>query len=151
MKIRRARGEEIGAIGALLGRARLPFEDLESPNLILLVAEDAGRLVGSIGLERSGEHEGEHALLRSLVVAESERGRGIGSRLCDRAERLARREGVRRLWLLTESARAFFESRGYRVSERESAPEEIRGTAEFDRICPASASLLFLQLAQIER
>jgi amino-acid N-acetyltransferase len=147
LKIRGARGEEIDAIGALLAGAGLPLEGLDSPELRLLVAEDGGRLVGSIGLERSGEH----ALLRSLVVDEAERGRGIGSRLCDRAEELARREGVRRLWLLTESARAFFESRGYRISERKLAPEEIRGTSEFERLCPASASLLFRELGQIAR
>jgi N-acetylglutamate synthase-like GNAT family acetyltransferase len=49
---------------------------------------------------------------------------------------------VRRIFLLTTTAEAFFARRGYGRIAREHAPESIRTTCEFADICPASSALM---------
>ena len=66
-------------VEALLSAAGLPSSDIPGhPSLDLLGVKDGdNRLTGVIGLERYGEI----GMLRSLAVAESQRGSGIGQRL----------------------------------------------------------------------
>jgi amino-acid N-acetyltransferase len=129
-------GQALDALRALLTAAGLPHADLTPQHLdhVLVLREDAA-LVGAVGLEVFGPD----ALLRSLVVAETHRGRGLGDRLTAAAEALAREEGVTTIWLLTETAAPFFAARGYAPAERATAPPSIQATAEFAALCPASA------------
>jgi N-acetylglutamate synthase-like GNAT family acetyltransferase len=123
-------------VTALLERAGLPTQDLGGPAAVgFWVAELAGEIVGAIGLE----HYGNTGLLRSLVVAPSMRGRGIGAHLVETLEREARAIGITQLVLLTETAKAFFGHLGYVVIERDSAPQSVRESAEFRSLCPATA------------
>jgi N-acetylglutamate synthase-like GNAT family acetyltransferase len=123
----------------LLKAASLPIEDLsESAPVRFWVAEDGGRLVGAIGLERYGAD----GLLRSLVVAPDWRGRGVGAALVEALERDARFGGVEMLVLLTQTARPFFERLGYTVAERDSVPGLVRASTEFRSLCPASAACM---------
>ena len=99
--------------------------------------------VGLVGLELYGPH----ALLRSLVVLEAERGRGLGTQLVEHAEAHARAQGVQSIYLLTLNAQQFFAQRGYRVAERERAPLSIQRTREFASLCPASSVFMTKTLA----
>jgi amino-acid N-acetyltransferase len=78
-------------------------------------------------------------LLRSLVVDPSHRQHGLGASLIATLEWEAREKGIEVLVLLTETAEAFFKRRGYQVIEREYVPDEIKQSAEFQSLCPASA------------
>ena len=93
------------ALRALLQSAKLPFEDVASERQDFIVALGQGRVVGCVALER---FEGV-ALLRSLAVAESLRGSGVGRELHDCALARARELGLSRLFLLTTTAAPFFE------------------------------------------
>ena len=95
-----------------------------------------------VGLELFGEV----ALLRSLAVASSRRGSGLGSRLVAHAERHARDQGVQSLFLLTTTAEKFFLRRGYTRIPRDEAPAAIKGTREFSGICPASSAFMVKNL-----
>ena len=119
----------------------LPVEDFV-PEHLVFVAEDADAVVGAIGLEDYGEV----GLLRSLVVAEATRGTGLGRRLVAELESYARAGGINEIWLLTIDADAFFARLGYETADRADAPREIRNTAEFSDLCPASATLMFKSL-----
>jgi amino-acid N-acetyltransferase len=44
--------------------------------------------------------------------------------------------------LLTTTAAAFFEKRGYRRLARTSAPAAIRATTQFSALCPSTATLM---------
>ena len=66
---------------------------------ILLVAEDAGRVVGICGVSRGRRIATAHAAEVGLTVAASHRGRGVGRALMLAAEDWARQAGVRRLGL----------------------------------------------------
>jgi amino-acid N-acetyltransferase len=46
---------------------------------------------------------------------------------------------VETLYLLTTTAAAFFARHGYETVERDTVPARIRGTTEFDDLCPDSA------------
>lgn len=127
---------DVPAIRALLQEAGLPHDDFAAhcANFVVARAADEG-VVGAAGAELGGEE----ALLRSLVVAPDHRGAGLGGRLVDELERRATGWGVRRWWLLTTSAQAFFATRGFRVAERCAAPAAIRATGQFSGGCGSSA------------
>ena len=134
---------EFPAVLSLLASANLPVEDLAEEHcdhFFYIGAGDSPK--GLVGLELFGDV----ALLRSLVVAESRRGHGDGSRLLAHAESHARAQGVRRLYLLTTTAENFFASRGYQRAARDAAPAAIRATREFSGICPASSAFMAKQL-----
>lgn len=123
-------------IKELLTEAQLPTEDITPEHLAhFFGAWSVQGLEGVVGLELYGSV----ALLRSLAVRMESRGSGVGAELVSKAEHYAFEEGARSLFLLTMTARAYFEKRGYTAILRDSVPEAIRATAEFKHICPASA------------
>jgi len=122
-------------IEALLAANDLPSADVRSKTECFSVARVDGDVVAAGGLEVHGTA----GLLRSLVVPEAERGNGYGAAMCDALAARAREEGVETLYLLTTTAAAFFEGRGYERVARETAPPAVRATTEFADLCPASA------------
>jgi amino-acid N-acetyltransferase len=134
--VRASTAADLVAIRALLVSAALPVQDLDSAaGLRFWVAEDGDQVIGAIGLEAFGAT----GLLRSLVVSPSHRGHGLGSTLVSALEQGVTAQGVKTLVLLTETAEAFFRRRGYRVVERSVVADEIKQSAEFRSLCPASA------------
>jgi amino-acid N-acetyltransferase len=129
----------LGAAVALLDAAGLPSADLCAARLrhfFFCGPRDAP--TGLVGIEIFERD----ALLRSLTVAPAARRSGLGSTLVRHAERHASERGVHSLYLLTLTARSFFETRGYRVAARESCPDVIRATSEFATLCPASSIVM---------
>ena len=137
IEIRRPRDSDYAPVKRLLAGARLPVDDFIPEHLAFIACDDE-QPVAAIGCERMGDTW----LLRSLVVAEEHRSRGLGARLVAALEADAREQRVGEIWLLTIDADGFFGSLGYRRRERDEAPEAIRGTAEFAELCPASAVLM---------
>lgn len=127
-------------VAALLRTAGLPTADLDTGTapVRLFGQRRHGVAVAVVGLERYGEA----ALLRSLVVAPARRGDGLGRELVAFAEQWAANAGVRRLYLLTTDAGAYFRRLDYVDVAREQAPPAIASTTQFAQLCPASAALL---------
>ena len=132
----------IPEIAAFLTANGLPVAGLAEYATELLVARERGRLIGTAALEIHGRD----ALLRSVAVDAATRGTGLGQRLTHAALERARQRGVSRVFLLTETAAAFFPKFGFTRIERSSVPESIRGTIEFVSACPASADVMVLEL-----
>lgn len=127
----------------LLESAGLQTSDLDGAQLRhFFFIGTASAPIGVVGLELYGEH----ALLRSLVVAPSGRTGGAGTALVEHAEAHARSQGVRDVYLLTLTAEDFFARRGYVRIGREAAPGLIRSTREFADICPASSAFMVKHL-----
>jgi amino-acid N-acetyltransferase len=143
MQFGRVSPDEQQQVLRLLAQCGLPVEDVD-PDLLhhFIRARGAGGLAGVVGLQPL-DHA---ALLRSLAVAPGQRGLGIGSRLCDEAEALARADKVSDLYLLTTSAADWFAARGYARVERSTLPEAVRETSEFRQLCPASAVAMHKRL-----
>lgn len=104
------------------GRERLSnsvTKILSSPQRLLLVADEDGKLVGMCTLTFSDTAWSEAPMceLQDIVVTRSRRRRGIGRGLVRTAEELARRRGCSRFFLLAEywnlGAHAFYRALGF--------------------------------------
>lgn len=130
-------------IGALLQHNDLPTSDLEAgAEVLLFVAGSAQQPLGVVGLQVFGAA----ALLRSLAVADSERGKGLGSALVRHAEQQAAALGVSALYLLTTTADRFFAAHGYKVASRMEAPAAIAASSQFSGLCPSSSAFMVKEL-----
>lgn len=130
-----ARPDDLPAVVDLLARAQLSEMGLREQVATLLVARQDGRLVGCAALELYGSS----ALLRSVAVDEACRGQGIGRCLTDAALIVAKQHGVSQLYLLTETAPAFFASQGFRAIDRAEVPVAVKTSVEFTGACCQSA------------
>src|SRR6056297_3079709 len=114
---------QLPAIVALLTETGLPTDDLPEQDLSLFRIEGPIERIAAVGgLERRGDM----ALIRSVATTGSMRGRGLAGLIVDELERLAAEQGFGSLYLLTESAERFFESRGYCAVDRTEVPEPVR-------------------------
>lgn len=137
--LRQAHADDWDLIRGLLLEEDLPVDDLGPDKLDgFLVAEDGAEVAGIIGLQVFGTT----GMLRSLVVAKAARKAGLGGKLVGALESAAQTAGIRDLWLLTIDADRFFERQGFKVVDRDSAPDSIRKTDEFSELCPGSAFLM---------
>jgi amino-acid N-acetyltransferase len=135
---------DLPAITALLERVGLTTMGLEASLAAGWLARDAaGEVVGCAVLEKYGRA----ALLRSVAVAPMWQSHGIGRALVAAAVAETRALGVDAIYLLTETAEAFFASHGFERVERPSVPEAVRASVEFTSACPASAVAMSRQLA----
>jgi GNAT superfamily N-acetyltransferase len=136
LRIRDARSEDWPAVGALLeqlGRPsaaganepalrRVYVEFLARPDTRALVAEQDERVVGfcNLLLLPRLNFPGPQGWVPDLVVAESERSRGIGAALLGRAEELARDRGCWSVFLTSANWRdrshAFYRREGWEQS-----------------------------------
>ncbi len=144
IEIELAQASDRPAIEALLEASGLPTDGFELALGTAVVAREEGRIVGCAAVEPYGSV----GLLRSACVAPPFRGLGLGSRLVDRAEAVAAARGVAELFLLTETAAAWFARRGYEPGAREAAPAALLGSPEFTGACPVSAALFRMRLVR---
>ena len=138
MRLVEAGTDDRPRIERLLQDSDLPTDDLDSSPVRLFVAYDDGQFVGVGGLERYGPD----ALLRSVAVPSEHRGDGYGTAIYREIEDRARRDGIERFYLLTETAEGFFAELGFEVVGRDDAPEAIRETTEFGELCSAAATCM---------
>lgn len=123
----------------LLGDCSLPTDDICQERLVhFFVLERDGALSAVVGVEPLGLV----ALLRSLAVAPSCRGKGYAKQLVSIAEARATEYGCADVYLLTEIAAEFFGKIGYGPARRDAAPAAIRESSQFTSLCPASAALM---------
>lgn len=140
--IRPATAADLPAVESLLRAADLPLAGVGEFIDRFVVADAEGKLVGAAGLE---VHGGD-GVLRSVVVAPSHQGRGLGARLTARLLEAARSGGLRRLYLLTTTAEGYFPRHGFRRIAREEASADVQRSVEFREACPATAVTMVLEL-----
>lgn len=141
-----ANESDFQTVVALLEKADLCHDDLMPAHMRhFVVVRDGDTIVGAVGLEIFGSD----ALLRSLVVAESQRGYGKGIQLVSEIETYGRSVGITKLYLLTLTADRFFDRHGYVRIERSNVPKAIAATKEFTSFCPDSAVCMQKQLPAI--
>ncbi|HWV55892.1 MAG TPA: arsenic resistance N-acetyltransferase ArsN2 [Longimicrobiales bacterium] len=141
--LRPARPEDLPSVLTLLQASKLPVEGVAAAFGRFVVADAEGRMVGAAGIEVYGSV----GLLRSVAVAEGYRGRGLGAALTDTVLRRASAEGITDAYLLTETVAEFFAGCGFQRIARSDAPEDIRTSMEFARLCPTTSTLMTRTLA----
>ena len=127
---------------ATLARAGLPVDDLEADGPLFWRFERDDMPVGFAGIEVHGRD----ALLRSLVTLPPLRQKGIGGAMVDKMETEARARGASAIYLLTGDSVPFFAKLGYAPCARDRVPAAIAATAQFARLCPASATAMTKQI-----
>lgn len=140
--MRAATVDDLQALAALLSAEGLPEGGVAEGITHFRVLVDAGGIIGAAGIEPLGAS----ALLRSLVVAPSHRGRGLARRLTGEMLEHARRLGHDSVYLLTMDADAYFTGLGFARVARDEAPEEVRTCEQYREQCPDSAVLMRVAL-----
>jgi amino-acid N-acetyltransferase len=130
------------AFTTLLKSSGLPYEDLNYHDHILVGYYDGEELVGTGGLEI---YDG-YALLRSLAVKLGARGMSLGSAITKDLIQQAKKNTLKGIYLLTETAHGFFMLKGFKDISRDQVPEAVRSSSEFSRVCSPTASCMFLAL-----
>lgn len=125
-------------VAKLLNDCDLKSDDV-TPQTLFFGFLDGERLIGVVGLDVCDGF----GLLRSLAVLPSARGRGLAVALVHQIETYAQKQGVLKMYLLTDTATDFFARQGYQVMRRIDAPKPIQLTAQFSSLCPDSADLMF--------
>ncbi len=122
-------------VAKLLNEFDLIYTDLNQANIQLFEFSDSDETIGFGGLEIVGSK----ALLRSVVVKKEFQGKGFGKIISNWIEQRAKEQQISTLYLLTTTARDFFEHQGYQVVDREDFPEPIKQTKQFSGLCPLTA------------
>jgi len=130
---------DLTAVLDLIAASGLPADGVDTALLPgMCVAEAGSDLVGCAAVEVHGEF----GLLRSVAVAASRRGSGLGVLLVEDRARWSAARGLSRLYLLTTTAPGFFARLGFREIARDQVPEAVRASREFDQTCPDSAVVM---------
>ena len=124
--------------------AGLPHQDLNYKTQVLILYYQDNLLIGTGGLEVMGRF----ALLRSVSVNLQSRGQNLGTQITIALLKTANKKGLDAIFLLTETAKDFFEKLGFEITSRERAPVEIQSTTQFSSMCPASALFMVRKLKQ---
>lgn len=132
-----------------LHKNELPYSDLNDSlqvkgKILYGYYDHDGKLVGSGGLELHGDS----ALLRSIAVKESYRGKHLGNKIVNDLVTKAKEVNIKNIFLLTETAREFFVRKGFREISRDAVPDAVRASSEFMHICPVTAVCMFYKLEQ---
>lgn len=140
--IRSARASDLTAVERLLQGAGLTTAGVAEHFPGFQVAEEAGLIVGTAGLE----HYGRSALLRSVAVDPAHRNHGIARDLVTRMLDHARTLEVSEVFLLTTSAADYFRRLGFEPVAREAVHPEVQVSPEFDDACCATAQAMRMEV-----
>jgi amino-acid N-acetyltransferase len=130
------------AFRALLKASSLPADDLNFKRDLLVGYYEGDVLVGTGGLEIHGNY----ALLRSLSVKLGIRGKAVGTTITEYLLNEAKKKKLKAIYLLTETARGFFQKKGFADVPRDSVPAEVKASSEFAHVCPTTAVVMVLPI-----
>lgn len=134
--------EEFEVFRELLKASNLPADDLNFSRDFLVGYYEGNAMVGTGGLEVHGPF----GLLRSLSVKMGIRGKSVGSAITERLLTEARERKMKAVYLLTETARGFFQKKGFEDVPRERVADEVRASTEFSHVCPSTAAVMVLHI-----
>jgi amino-acid N-acetyltransferase len=130
-----ATAADVETIKALLIASDLPVAGVDDHWKTFIVAREGNAVVACGGSEAYQFA----ALIRSVAVAPTHRGHGLGRRVVRQLlDRLASR-GLREFYLLTTTAEEYFRKRGFKTIDRDEVHPQLLSSREFQDACPDSA------------
>jgi N-acetylglutamate synthase-like GNAT family acetyltransferase len=121
----RAQPGDLFELRLFLTTAELTLSGIGDPALPLWIVVDAdGRIEGTTGFEVAGSH----ALIRSVAVAPSLRGRGLGTELARFALERASEAGAVTAWLFSSRSGAFWRTLGFEPADRDELARVLAST-----------------------
>lgn len=130
------------AFVAQLIEAKLPYADLGAEVELFVLSDHENKVIGTAGLE----WHGQNALLRSVSVSKFYQGKGIGKQILFEIEGIARSRQAKGIYLLTETAKDFFEKNNYLITPRQFIPQEVLASPQFTSTCPSTATAMVKML-----
>jgi phosphinothricin acetyltransferase len=130
---------DAGDILRLVAGSGLPTDGLAEQIARVLIHRGSDGHVDACALIESYPPYG---LLRSVAVGASFRSSGAGTAVVSSVIRRARDAGLAELFLLTETAPAFFARLGFQPVARARVPGAVQASPEFRTLCPASALVM---------
>lgn len=100
-------------------RARKKIRDYMKEDTVF-VAVSGGKVIGFIIGRTEYWHDGYHGQVDELVVSDEYQGKGVGTALMDRMERLFRSKGIKNMSLYTSpkaKAMDFYRKKGFKEAE----------------------------------
>ena len=134
---------DLAQFEALLRLNHLPTEDCVEQAANFCAIYDGDELIAAGGLEPASARFG---LLRSIVVQDRHRGKGLARQMTMHLLQQAKTDGREAIFLLTETATDYFVTVGFQSVARNAVPAEITLTRQFSSLCPDSASCMCLRL-----
>jgi amino-acid N-acetyltransferase len=138
---------DLAQLEALLQDNHLPTEDCAEQAQHYCASYAGDELIAAGAIEPVTHY----GLLRSVVVREDYRGRGLARRMTTHLLDQARDEDRVAIYLLTETAQTYFADLGFLTMARDDVPKVVSLTRQFASLCPDSASCMYLPLARISR
>jgi amino-acid N-acetyltransferase len=135
--ISRAASADVPPIASLLEENGLTSLGVAEAPENFLVLEHSG-IAAVVGMEILGDA----GLLRSLAVRRNDRKKGFGERMTSAIIDGAREQGVRTVYLLTETAERFFGRAGFVAARREDIPAPLMQSSALDGVCPQGSSVM---------
>lgn len=135
--IRQADKNDFPAIRELLLTNNLPLIGVEKHIEKFIVAGQTD-LIGVMG----ALHEASKGLIRSFAVVASSRKSGVGLALLQTMMEQLKQQGVKEIYLLTETARDYFKKAGFTETTRDEMPQNLLKESGLDQACPCSSYCL---------
>jgi N-acetylglutamate synthase-like GNAT family acetyltransferase len=137
-RLERADSTDLEDLQNFLRANSLPTVGLEDcyENFFIAI-DDEGRWAGVAGYEAYNQS----ALLRSVAVDKALRGQGYGRALVEAVLQDARKRGVRTMYLLTETAGAYFQLLGFESIDRNRIEQAVQRSPEFTECCRSAQGM----------
>jgi N-acetylglutamate synthase-like GNAT family acetyltransferase len=145
LDVTQATENDLPTINNILASEGLPTSDIVLDIIHIYMFHEGDQLVGLTGLETFKSY----ALLRSVAVTNEFKNKGLGKEIVYQTIMKAKKMGMEDLYLLTTSARGFFERFGFKVINREDAPSHIKSTKEFRELCDKTATCMWLDISAV--
>jgi amino-acid N-acetyltransferase len=140
IEIASATDRDVDAIKSLLTSNALPVAGVDDHLKTFVVARDGDQIVACGGAEAYPAA----ALIRSIAVRADYRSHGLGGRIVRQLVDHLSARGMREFYLLTTTAAAYFEKRGFKVVDRGEVHPQLLASREFQDACPTTATCMRL-------
>jgi len=141
-EIIRLRRADLAQLEALLRANQLPADDCAEQLQRFCAIYEGNELIAAGAVEAVEQY----GLLRSIVVRQDCRGMGLAGNITTHLLQRAREEGRLAIYLLTETAEAYFAALGFSLMPRSDVPPALTRTRQFSSLCPDNAICMCLQL-----
>ncbi len=119
---------DLAQVRGMIVEAGMMTDGIEWPAACYLLAYDGDQAIGVVGIEAKLDA----ALIRSLYVKASMRGRGIGAALVSAARKAAHTRGARHLYLLTRDAHDYFARLGFESVDISAVMSAMTGAPQIE-------------------
>ncbi|MHA1242941.1 MAG: arsenic resistance N-acetyltransferase ArsN2 [Candidatus Heimdallarchaeota archaeon] len=138
---------DIEAIHQLLQLVKLPIGGVkENIDNFLVVKKNSALVKGCIGLEVYSEY----ALLRSAAVHPENQNQGIGKKLTEEIIAHAKKIGIKKLFLITDTAEGYFKKKGFTVVQENEIPASVKQSVEFTFQCAKTGKTMMLEIRKMK-